>query len=182
MNVEVIGRNFEVNDHLRQLTENRISKKVLKFLEEPVDIRVTLEGEKHRHSVAEVHVTHRHGVFQATEATDDMAEAIALAVDKVGTQAGRIRKKTKDKKRRGPTNGEKWGVDVLEHGSLLDDGGPRIIKTTQLSIKPMTIEEAALSLDGAKNQFVVFRDSSSGEVSVLYKRKDDHLGLIVPEA
>lgn len=182
MNVELVGRNFEVSDRLRQLTENRLSRKVLKFLEEPVEVRVTLEGEKHHQSIAEVHVAHRHGVLQATEATDDMVEAITLAVDKVGTQAGRTRKKSKDKKRRLPrTNGLKWPVDVLEADSLSDEGGPRIVKTTQLAIKPMTIDEAALQLNGGKNGFVVFRDATTGDVSVLYKRKDDHYGLIVPE-
>lgn len=112
MNVEVVGRNFEVSDHLRQLTEARLSKKVLKFLEEPVEIRVTLEGEKHHQSVADIHVAHRHGVLQATEATTDMAEAIALAVDKIGTQVGRTRKKSKDKKRKLP-DGQKWPIDGL---------------------------------------------------------------------
>lgn len=183
MNVEVVGRNFEVTDRLRQLTETRLEKKVLKFLEEPVEIRVTLEGEKHHQSVADIHVTHRHGVLQATEATDDMVEAITLAVEKVVTQAGRTRKKSKDRKRRVElSNGLKWPVDVIEAASVSHNGGPRIIKSTHLAIKPMTIEEAALSLDGAKNDFVVFRDSTSDQVSVLYKRRDEHFGLIVPEA
>ena len=47
--------------------------------------------------------------------------------------------------------------------------------------KPMTIEEAAMRIDGSADDFVVFRDSSSEKVSVLYKRRDGDLGLIVPE-
>ncbi|NJL27577.1 MAG: hypothetical protein HC897_06610 [Thermoanaerobaculia bacterium] len=45
----------------------------------------------------------------------------------------------------------------------------------------MTIDEAALQLEGSKNEFFVFLDSSTERVSVLYKRKDNHFGLIAPE-
>ena len=62
-----------------------------------------------------------------------------------------------------------------------DSRAPRVIETTHLPIKPMTIEEAALELDGAEHGFVVFRDSTSDRLSVLYKRKDRHYGLIAPE-
>jgi putative sigma-54 modulation protein len=56
-----------------------------------------------------------------------------------------------------------------------------VIRNTRLQIKPMSIEEAALQLDGAKNDFVVFRDATSDRISVLYKRKDDNYGLIAPD-
>ena len=58
---------------------------------------------------------------------------------------------------------------------------PRVIETSHLPIKPMTIEEAAIELDAAEHGFVVFRDSASDRLSVLYKRKDQHYGLIAPE-
>jgi putative sigma-54 modulation protein len=56
-----------------------------------------------------------------------------------------------------------------------------VIRSSRLQIKPMSIEEAALELDGGKNDFVVFRDAASDRVSVLYKRKDNNYGLIAPD-
>ena len=47
-------------------------------------------------------------------------------------------------------------------------------------VKPMTPEEAAMTLAEDSNQFVVFRDSDSSRLSVLYKRKDGNFGLIQP--
>jgi putative sigma-54 modulation protein len=44
----------------------------------------------------------------------------------------------------------------------------------------MTPEEAAMSLAEDANQFVVFRDSDTSRLSVLYKRKDGNFGLIQP--
>jgi putative sigma-54 modulation protein len=46
--------------------------------------------------------------------------------------------------------------------------------------KPMGIEEALIDLSESEQNFVVFRDSESEGVHVLYRRKDGNLGLIRP--
>ena len=75
-------------------------------------------------------------------------------------------------------------MQVLEPGNLRMDGDqnlPRIIKTSNLPIRPMSIEHAALMLDDSKNEFIVFRDVDTDKISVIYKRRDQNLGLIAPE-
>ena len=47
--------------------------------------------------------------------------------------------------------------------------------------KPMSVEEAAMRLEGSRREFLVFRDSASEKISVLYRRGDGDFGLIVPE-
>ena len=51
MNIEYVARNLELDDRIRDYTNDKLEK-VSKFLDEPVDIHVTLEKEKHR-SIAE---------------------------------------------------------------------------------------------------------------------------------
>jgi putative sigma-54 modulation protein len=181
MNIEYVGRNIEIDDRVREFAEDKIDK-VLKFVEEPVEIHLALELVRHRH-IAELRVSHRHGDVQAREETDQLLDAINLAVEKAEKQARRSRKKFKDRKRRGPRNHEAvphWPIDVLERSSL-GAGKPRIIKSSLLQIKPMSIEEAALQLEGSDHEFVVFRDAETQQVSVLYKRRDSNYGLIAPE-
>ena len=87
-----------------------------------------------------------------------------------------------DKRRKADrNNGNQWPVDVLEKASLSGGTEPRIIKSSVLSIKPMSLDEAALRLEGSQNDFLVFRDANNDQVSVLYKRKDSNYGLISPE-
>jgi putative sigma-54 modulation protein len=180
MNIEYIGRNFHVDERVRAHAAEKLEK-LTKFLDEPIEGRVTLEIEKHRHR-AEVHVTHRQGVLTAIEETDGtMVDAINLAAEKIEQQARRTHQRLVDKRRRGDRNGHRWPVEILDRESVTGGAEPRVIRTTHLRIKPMTIEEAALLLESSKNEFVVFRDSASDRVSVLYKRKDDNYGLIVPE-
>lgn len=180
MNIELTGRHYHVGDRARQLIERKCEK-LAKFLDEPVEVHVILEVEKRR-QIAEFHVSHRHGVLQATEEAEHMREAIHAAIEKIEKQARRSRKKFMDQRRRAQRHddGHHWPLDVLDATTL---GGerPRIIKTSKLSIKPMTIDEAALELDHSKNEFFVFRDSGTDRVSVIYRRKDENFGLIAPE-
>jgi ribosome hibernation promoting factor len=183
MKIEIIGRNVPVDDRARQFAEQKLQK-LAKFLDEPSEVRMALSHEKHLH-VAEIHVTHRLGALQATENSDGtLLDAIHLAVAKLESQARRAHQKLVGKKRRADwrndPEAQRWPVEVLEEGSLRG-GAPRIIETTHLPIKPMTIEEAALRLEDSEHGFVVFRDSTSERVNVLYRRKDQNYGLIAPE-
>ena len=179
MNIEFQSRSFDLDDDIRSYAQRKLQK-VTRFLEEPIEIRVTLQGTKHG-SVADLHVAHRHDVLQVEEETDEMRDAINLAVDKMQTLARRSRKKFQGRRRRADrrTNGANaWPLEVLERDSVSQTDGPTIIETTELTIKPMSLEEAALQLEGSKNEFIVFRDSASEQVSVLYRRQDNDYGLI----
>src|SRR4051794_36982046 len=183
MKTEIIGRNTPIDERLRGLVEKKLAK-LEKLLMEPVEARVTLITEKHSH-LAELHVTHRGGVLQGTEETDgSFQEAVQRAVAKVEEAARRTHQKTVDKRRRPADRGDRgqrWPIEVLEQDSVGEGRAPRVIETGHLAIKPMTLDEAALELDVSEHGFVVFRDAASDRLSVLYKRKDQHYGLIAPE-
>lgn len=186
MEIKYTGRHFHVDDRVKDFADKKLSK-IARFLDEPVEVHLTLETEKRR-QIAELHVTHSHGAVQATEEADQMFDAIHAAAEKVEKQARRSRKKHQDKKRRsarGPEGEHHWDVEVVDSQSVNQppepSQSPKILKTGRLPIKPMTLDEAALELTDSKNEFFVFRDSVTDKVSVLYRRNDGHYGLIAPE-
>ncbi len=181
MKIEFTGRHYHVGDRAKEHIEEKLAK-LERFLDEPVEAHVILEIEKRR-QIAEFHVSHRHGVLQATEEAEHMREAIHAGIEKIEKQARRSRKKFIDRRRRAQRHdeGHHWPLEVLDATSVSGGTQPRIIKTGRLSIKPMTIDEAALELDQSKNEFFVFRDSGTDRVSVIYRRKDENFGLIAPE-
>lgn len=61
-----------------------------------------------------------------------------------------------------------------------EETGPNIVKTKQFSVKPMSAEEAALQLELVGHDFFVFRSDDSGEVNVIYRRREGGYGLIEP--
>ncbi|MEJ2526267.1 MAG: sigma 54 modulation/S30EA ribosomal C-terminal domain-containing protein [Desulfuromonadales bacterium] len=46
----------------------------------------------------------------------------------------------------------------------------------------MSVDEAVMQMDLLEKEFLVFTDSSSEEINVVYRRKDGNYGLIVPQA
>lgn len=181
MQIDFTGRHFELDDAIKELAAKRLHK-LDKFVEDPVGVQLVLVTEKNRHT-AELHVSHRFGSLKATETADDMRDAIYAAADKAEKQARRSRKKFIDKRRRSQRSGgpQNWPLDILEAQSVSSEEGPKVVKTTSLPIKPMSIEAAASQLEDSKNDFFVFRDSDTEKVSVIYRRKDDNLGLIAPD-
>lgn len=183
MNIDYVGRHYQPDDKIRSYTEDKLQK-VVKFLDEPIEVRITFGSEKHRH-IAELYVAHRNGVLQAAEEHDHMADAVNLAVDKLEKQARRSKKKAIDKRRRASRSVEQelhWPVNVIDGDSLGAGIEPRVIKSGRFDIKPMTVDEAALALGESRNEFIVFLEAASNQVHVLYRRRDRNFGLISPEA
>jgi len=46
----------------------------------------------------------------------------------------------------------------------------------------MSVDEAAIEVGDGRDAFLVFRNSTTEEINVLFRRPDGNLGLIEPEA
>jgi putative sigma-54 modulation protein len=183
MPTEISGRNFEVTPDIRALLNKKLSRIEEKLFSDVIDVRVVLQVEKYRNICEILIVGKEHDVKSVQESDESMLDAINAAVDHVKRQAQKNRKKIRDHHRTADAVTD-WTVQVLEPGRLRetnDHNRPRIIKTNNLPIRPMSIEEAALRLDDSKNEFIVFRDLDTDRISVMYKRRDQNLGLIAPE-
>ncbi|MEM8993954.1 MAG: HPF/RaiA family ribosome-associated protein, partial [Acidobacteriota bacterium] len=177
--------------------------KLARFLEDPVEVHLILAEERDRQK-AELNVVHRHGALNSEHLAEDMRDAVLAVVETTAKQARRARKKFMDQRRRTDRQvaeeaqwqastpagddgaaydnfEEHWPVDVIDAATLGHDEGPKIVKTQTLPIKPMSIQEASVELQNSKNDFFVFLDSRTEQVSVLYRRKDSNFGLIAPE-
>ena len=53
-----------------------------------------------------------------------------------------------------------------------------IVKYKEIEMKPMDSEEAILEMELLGHSFFVYKDVDTGNVNVLYKRKDGNYGLI----
>jgi putative sigma-54 modulation protein len=180
MKVEYIARKVTLTDQVRQLTEKKLAK-IKKYFNDIIEIRVELEQERHLF-VADLFVKGKDFDIKSTSQHKEMTAAIQDAIDKLEIQARRAKTKLKAHKGRGGSMDEDlgWSVDVLEHQSI-GRGEPRVVEKSSIPIKPMSIEEAAMQLDGAETDFIVFRNATTDKVNVLYRRQDKNLGLITPE-
>ena len=178
MRLQVKGKNVEISDSIRRYAEDKM-RKLDRQLHELTQVELELRVERNpsisANQVAEVTVWTKGPTLRVTEASTDMKASIDQLTEKLLRQVEHYRAKRRRKQIRG--NGTPPGGSM----SIPDEEtGPQIVKTKQFSMKPMSAEEAALQLDLVGHDFFVFRSDESGEVNVIYRRKDGGYGLIEP--
>jgi putative sigma-54 modulation protein len=178
MRIDYIARKSTLNDQIRQLIEKKTAK-ITKYFNDILDVRVEVDKERHLY-VVEFYVRGKDFDLKSTGQNKEATAAVQEAIDKLEIQARRAKGRLKDYKSRQREPEPTWSVDVLESQSIAS-GRPRVVETTSIPIKPMSIEEAVLQLEESNTDFYVFRNATNDRVNVLYRRPDNNLGLITPE-
>lgn len=172
--ITITGRHVEITEALRDLVTEKLGH-ACKLLDKITSTHVTISVEKSRHLV-EV-VIHSHGAtLHAKEETHDMYSSIDQAVDKIQTQAKRLKDKIKD---------HKHLAEATEPAEVEDEVEPapaQVFVAETFAPKPLSVTEAVETLQNGAEQFLVFHNAKNGLVNVLYKRGDGTFGLVQPPA
>jgi putative sigma-54 modulation protein len=173
MQISVSFRNVDPSDHLKSYAETRMAR-FKKYMEEPVEIHLVLSIQKFRHT-ADVTISANGLKIKAQEETGDLYSAIDMVLDKIEKQIKRHREKIKEHKADGKTKGQTEVKKIREEGESEEEDSPQSILA-----KPMDAEEASLQLKLSNDEFLVFTNSKTRLINVLYRRKDGNFGLIEP--
>ena len=173
MNVTITGKNMEVTDYLRELCLKKIEK-LDKYFPNDTDAQVVMSVEKNRH-IIEVTIPYRGGVIRGEEVTGDMYASIDNVVAKLDRQIQKHKTKLSKSLRYEDAS------DAPEYEERDYSNGPEIVKVKRFSMKPMSVEEAMLQMDLLGHSFFVFTNGETGDINVLYARKDGNYGLIEPD-
>jgi putative sigma-54 modulation protein len=180
MRLHVKGKNVEVSESIRLYAEEKL-RKLDRQLHELTEVELELSVEKNpsiaANQVAEVTVWTKGPTLRVTEASADMKASIDQLTEKLLRQVQNYRGKRRGRQVRG--NGISPGGPMSIPDA--EDSGEQIVKTKQFAMKPMSAEEAVLQLELVGHDFFVFRNDESGDVNVIYRRKDGGYGLIEPQ-
>jgi putative sigma-54 modulation protein len=192
MDIVVRGKNVDVPPRLRKLAREKV-RKISRFTHDAGRVEVEFSELRNPrvsdNQVCTVIVHLKRNFVKAHAAASEPAAALDLVLDKVEHQVARIKEKrvsrTHAPRRNRATSGD---VDFLSTNDANvegdeeddDDAGivNRIVKTKQLTMKPMGPEEAALQMDLLGHDFFLFTNAENGHAAVLYRRRDGNLGLI----
>jgi putative sigma-54 modulation protein len=176
MQVSVTFRKVEASDTLRDYANEKLHR-MKRYVEDPIEAHVVLSVEKFRH-LAEVTINANGLVINGAEETGDLYSAIDMVVDKLETQIKKHRRKLRQRKGDGGARGQLKTSALAEAG--LEEEIPQVITSEQVYAKPMDVDEAVMQLELANSEFLVFTNSKTKSINVLYRRKDGHYGLIEP--
>ncbi len=176
MNVEITGRHVVITPAIRSYVLKRI-RKFGRIVGEDASFHVIIGVEKDRHT-AELLLKSKLLDLTCKGETDDMYASILRAIEKLQRQTLKHKSKrieTNRQRAKAKSVAEKSGTTAAKRTSARRGGG---ILDEEAHKKPMAVEEAVLELGHSDYPFVVFRNVESGDVNVLYRRKDGSLGLI----
>ncbi|MBI5599319.1 MAG: ribosome-associated translation inhibitor RaiA [Deltaproteobacteria bacterium] len=173
MQVSVTFRHMDSSEALKNYAGQK-SERLGKYLVSPAEVHWVLSVEKIRH-IAEATIVAKNLSIKAKTSTQEMYSAIDMALDKLEKQVRKHKEKVKNHKAAGaaPAAGDVQAAATGEQKKT-----PRIVETENLFAKPMSLEEAAMQMEMDERDFLVFTDSATSNINVLYRRGDGDLGLI----
>jgi putative sigma-54 modulation protein len=180
MQTNVTFRNLPATEALKAFAREKVER-VHKYIDSAREAHVVMALERHFH-VAEITIHAGPFLLQGKDKSADMYQSIDLAMAKIERQLKRYKEKLKNH-RALPHHAEngmgvRHDVVSLEQPEARSSAGPKIIRTEELPAKPMSVEEAVMQMDLIENDFLVFKNSDSQEINVVFRRKDGNYGLI----
>jgi putative sigma-54 modulation protein len=176
MKLNFTGKNMEVTEALKDVTEKKLGK-LDKYFQDDAEGSITYSVERNR-KIIEITINLPGTILRAEESSDDMYASIDRAVDVL---EGQIRK-YKTKLQRRFNNGKTIRFEnIVPLNDELEQDRPKVVRTKRFDMKPMNVEEAILQMELLRHNFFVFMNADSDDINVLYKRKDGNYGLIEPE-
>jgi putative sigma-54 modulation protein len=177
MKLTVTGRRVAVTETIRQQIDRKIRRLDRLLNDRAVSAQCVLSEERQR-MVCELTVQIAggrplHGVGQDAR----LVTAVGIAVEKVAQQASRLTDRQRTTRRSSERKSASLGSEAPATA-----GGRRVIRASSADIKPMTLDDAVLALEGSDRTFLVFRLATSERMALLFRRADGHFGLVEPEA
>jgi putative sigma-54 modulation protein len=193
MRLELTGRHVDITPALRRLVDTKLAKLERVLNDRAVSAQAVLSRAKNGcradltlHARGE---TFLHGVGKG----GSWEPAVGDAVAKILQQAQKVKTKWQNRTRRGQKTSV---VAAVEHAGAEAAARPRekarpprparprlprILRSARQAVKPMSVGDAARELE-ANGAPVVFRDTDTQSVSVLYRSANGELTLVETEA
>ena len=185
MQVVIKGRNVEITDRLREYVEKKVNR-LVRYLptidEARMELRVHRTRSAQDRQVAQLTVRNRGTILRAEERTSDLSASVDAVLDKMYRQIMR----DKGKRYRGRPQVRQVEesleeMELAEEMELFEEEPHHIVRTKRFPTPPMDEEEAVEQMELLGHDFFVFLNAESGDINVLYRRRDGDYGLIIPQ-
>lgn len=173
MKFNIRGSKDILDESVKNYIETKIGK-LYKYFENPDEITANiLVKESGIKETIEVTIPIKKAILRAEDSNKDIYAAIDLVLEKLERQIRKNKTKIKHKP-------NKENIDVFIDFEITEEevNNNKIIKRKKVENKPMDEEEAILQMDLLGHDFFIFKNISTDNVAVVYRRKDGDYGII----
>lgn len=171
MKVNIIAKNFKAYQKLEDKIEAKFEK-LSKYFSDEIVANVVLSHQKDKDKL-EATINAKGAIFRAESVADDVYESLDNVIAKLSRQMskfkGKLQKRYNDNKALKFEFLPDLDEDVVE---------PSLVKTKQLELRPMNVDEAILEMEMLQHDFFLFLNMESDSVCLVYKRKDNDYGML----
>ena len=176
MKITTQGIGIDVGQRL----EERIADKLTKFdkyFGDEASFLIKIHPER---DVKKLEITMKlqNRMYRAEAKDEEILTAMDRAVDRLESQI-RKQKTRIDKQIHDFSYMKQYLKDIVEEG-VVEEEEKQIIKKKSFELIPLSQDDAILQMEMLGHSFLVYLDAESGNVCVVYKRKDGNYGLIEP--
>ncbi len=173
MKISVTFRNGEGENWQKVYAEEKMQK-LKKYLDAPAEAHIVVSIEKFR-NVTEINLNSNGWNINAKEEAKDMRVAFDRCVEKIEKQLKKQREKIREHKPKSIRRSQEKQVSADETDETTAN---KLMETRKIILKPMSFDEAIMELEEGNDRFILYRDSSSENVSMIYRRDDGNYTLI----
>jgi ribosome hibernation promoting factor len=199
MQLSTTFRHMDASQAVREYAAEKLDKIKKYFNKDPISAHAVFAVERGFNHVADINITLPNGiVINAKEVTEDMYSSIDLAAARIERQVRKWKEKIRDHKPHGGPGTEFREVVIRaeelepQPGPAADERGKpahaakeatpspgfRVVKDETFSARSMKVEDAVMQLNLLGDELIVFTDSGTQCISIIYRRKDGNYGLI----
>lgn len=172
MKFQVASKGLEISDAIRNYLEKRLEKidRVV-YDEDVVSFNVRIEKDSKNLYSVRFTMNLKGNVLNVEESNVDLYTAIDLASDALEKQVKRLKERVKGHPRR--KEGEEAQGETGEFSP-----SDEISTVRRLSLLQLDIDEAVLQMKVMDHKFLVFRNTNTGEINLLYRDDAGNLHLL----
>jgi ribosomal subunit interface protein len=193
MQITVSGKQVDLSDALRTRVSTQMDAIAGKYFDHALEALVTFSRARsfftcdiNVHAGRGLQLRGEGEAADANTAFDDAAEHIAKRLRRYRRRVNDHHRDLAQRER--PEAARQYilreemnGLDVgVAEGRTLDEAYATVIAETQTEIASLSVGEAVMRMDLADQTVMMFRNSASGVLNVVYRRGDGHIGWIDP--
>ena len=189
MQITVSGKQVDVGESLRGHIEKRLNDGISKYLDRVTNVMVVISRESHLFRVdINANTGTSAGVMIKSKGdSEDVYAAFDVAAERIEKQLRRYKRRiTNHHKKRSEDGFKEYSatkyIIAPDHGEdLHEEPSPVIVAEKATNIETLSVSEAVMKMDLADLPALLFFNSASGRVNVVYRRVDGNISWVDPE-
>ena len=173
MKITYTARKVNLRDNFKQRVEKKLAK-FDKIFSDDATANVVVTMNKNNQTV-EITIRDNSMIYRAEKTQLEMNDAVDKCIDVLGRQLRKNKAKLEKKLKSGSID-DLFDLPVED----VEEEEYKLLRTKQIPIKPITVDEAILQMNMIGHKFYMFTNVDTNEINVVYTRDDGAYGLLEP--